>query len=542
VKNRLNDALRYFDLGYIPIPVNHDKRPLVEKWTELEDRQPSRDEIKSLFETFPGCNIGILTGKLLVLDLDDLNKALPFLDEFDFSGLKVPIASTPSGGQHWCFRNPLKLRNSQGTQTLKKRGLDIRGYGGQIVVEPSTNGNGSGWKWQVPLCRPEELPEPPEPLLSFLNKALSSSYSFSSYRDDHKADDHERPQMTTSDHKIFVEGSRNDHLFHTGTCLKNGGMEPQMLSQVLEILGQNCKPPLSEKEVSRIFESILARGERYERNLAQEVREWLEVTTGDHFMTTDVHRELQLTTRREKKTLTMILTRLCTEGVLEKYGGRAGQYRVINAEASEIDWLNAETEPLGLKWPLGEEQFVYTYPKSVSIIAGSPDGGKTAWLLNFIRLNMNRFPIHYFSSEMGGAELHKRLRLFDLPLNAWKFRALERATGFADVIRPDDINIIDYMEIHENHYLIGKWIKEVFDKLKKGIAIIAIQKKPGANMGVGGVTTLEKPRLYVTMEHGKARIEKAKNWTSQINPNGLECQFKLIKGCKFIVTEDWRKP
>jgi hypothetical protein len=50
---------------------------------------------------------------------------------------------------------------------------------------------------------------------------------------------------------------------------------------------------------------------------------------------------------------------------------------------------------------------------------------------------------------------------------------------------------------------------------------------------------LEKPRLYLSLEGGRAKIIVGKNWTSEINPVGLQLDFKLAQGSKFIIQKDW---
>jgi hypothetical protein len=158
-------------------------------------------------------------------------------------------------------------------------------------------------------------------------------------------------------------------------------------------------------------------------------------------------------------------------------------------------------------------------------------------------MNMNRFKINYFSSEMGPVELKERLSKFENPLSDFKkVKWLERSGNFADVIKPDEVNVIDFLEMTDNFYLVAQYIKEIFDKLTTGIAIIAIQKNPGQTLGLGGGRSIEKARLYLSMDSGRLKIEKGKNWANQtINPNGWELTFKLLHGCKFIIQRDWFK-
>jgi hypothetical protein len=104
------------------------------------------------------------------------------------------------------------------------------------------------------------------------------------------------------------------------------------------------------------------------------------------------------------------------------------------------------------------------------------------------------------------------------------------------------LNIIDFLEIHDEFYKVGALIKDIFDKLSTGLAVIAIQKNRGRDEGLGGQRSLEKPRLYMAMEPGKLKIVKAKNWlNSTMNPNGMCMEFKLAKGCYFKGTGTWKR-
>jgi len=90
--------------------------------------------------------------------------------------------------------------------------------------------------------------------------------------------------------------------------------------------------------------------------------------------------------------------------------------------------------------------------------------------------------------------------------------------------------------------MIADYLRAIHEKLSSGIAVVALQKKRGADLGRGGDFGLEKPRLYLSMDAGKLTIQKAKNWADpRANPNGLVCEFKIVNGCKFIVTQDWHK-
>jgi hypothetical protein len=235
----------------------------------------------------------------------------------------------------------------------------------------------------------------------------------------------------------------------------------------------------------------------------------------------------------------MAIKRLVELGNIEPCGKKSGVYRKVDNNMDKIDYLNAAGEMLNLKWPFGIEKLCGLMPKNIVVVTGSPDTGKTAFLLDFIRRNMMTNKIFYFSSEMGALELKSRLEKFpQLPITGWNFTPIERAGNFADVIQPNDINVIDFLEIHQDFYMVGQWIKDIFDKLDKGIAVIAIQKNTGKGVDIarGGVGSLEKPRLYISLSNNPhtLKIVKAKNWVNDmINPNGLFMRYKIVGGCQF---------
>ena len=253
---------------------------------------------------------------------------------------------------------------------------------------------------------------------------------------------------------------------------------------------------------------------------------------------------LQIITKEEKNNAMVVFNRLCKEGLIEKYGNKRGCYIPIQRlEESIIDLRVADTSTLILKFPFGIHELVKIMPKNVIVVAGESNAGKSAFLLNFAAKNMIDHKVTYFSSEMGSAELKERLMNFTekLPFKSWEHCTfIERANDFDLAIRPEGINIIDFLEIHDDFYKVGGFIKKIFDKLTTGIAVIAIQKNKGRDEGLGGARSLEKARLYISMKPGQVKIVKAKNWvSSMINPNNLVKNFKLAKGMIFTDISGW---
>jgi hypothetical protein len=521
--NNMDAALDYLKRGLSILPLAKDKKPLMQ-WQELQTRQPTELEVRQWFKQWPDCNIGIVTGKisnLTVIDCDSQEAIESFYAGYQG---KTPNVKTPHG-MHFYFQYQEGVRN---TARLTDH-IDVRSEGGYVVAPPSINGDGTAYRFVNDLSFA---------LDSFINCFLYKHYK--------EGKSQEYQQVSTS-HKYFIKGTRDDDLFHVANCLIKGHAENDVVEQVLEILAENCDPPFDKNEIPAKIKSALDRAERKERNIMQEVKEWLESQQG-HFRVSDYYNESHVVTKQEKHAVILAMRRLCDQGILESYGQRSGTYRKLETDIEYINWQDADASEYPLELPLNIHELVKLYPGNIAILAGASNTGKTSFMLETIRLNQKKYPITYLNSEMAAPELRLRLKLFEdvCKLSDWKFTAIERSSNFADVIDPDGFNVIDFMEIYDEFWKIGGWIRDIHLKLKKGIAVIAIQKKTTTkqttqDFGRGGELTLEKPRLYLAMDRGKIKIVKAKIWRNhERNPNGLTRDFNIISGWKFKPKGDWQ--
>jgi hypothetical protein len=277
------------------------------------------------------------------------------------------------------------------------------------------------------------------------------------------------------------------------------------------------------------------------------VRDWVEQQEG-WFTLQQLSRDIPGLTTANRD---MIISRLKKDCVIEADGTTAGRYRRINGESDLIDWQHADlNSALDLEFPFRLEDYCLVFPGNVIVVAGSGNAGKSAFMLDFARRNMNKYKTVYFSSEMGDVELAHRIHQFEengiISITDWNVEFRDRLNNFADVIQPDAINIIDYMEITDKFYLISGMILDVWKKLNhngqhSGLAVISLQKKSNVDIGRGGEGSMEKARLYLNMDYNKLTIKKAKAWKQHdINPNGMYFTFKgLRRGCEFVDIQRW---
>jgi len=279
--------------------------------------------------------------------------------------------------------------------------------------------------------------------------------------------------------------------------------------------------------------------EKHFDNLAY-LLEWIDEAPG-WFSVSDITSDIE-----ERLIFTRKFETLVKTGHLERHGNRRGCYRKKETDLVEMDYINADDSPVDIWLPFEVSDLVEIYDGNIIIISGAKDSGKTCMNLNIIKENRHRFSeIHYFNSEMGSGELKKRLSNFpDISLDQWNFKAYERASDFEDVIFPGigKLNIIDFLEIHDEFYAVGKKLKAIHDKLKGAIAIICLQKNPGQDTGLGGWRSLEVTRLALALDYEKVKIVVGKNRRDpSINPRGLIKTFQIKGGYQIIDKNEWHR-
>lgn len=274
-----------------------------------------------------------------------------------------------------------------------------------------------------------------------------------------------------------------------------------------------------------------------------DILNWLNICPGE-FSVRDIDYDLNIKSKEEKRLRLIVLEDMIKENKLERIGSKRGYYRPYQMDLQPLRIGKVDSQYIRFWLPFKLHEYVGIMPGNIIIIAGAPNAGKTALIMNIIKNNRDYFKnIDYFNSEAGEEELNLRLSKFDgMATSDWseKVHAWERSENFSDVIRPGkhNLNVIDFLECHDEFYKMGQYIKEIHDKLKGAVAVIGIQKNANQDNGLGGFRSMEKARLAISMDNGKMKITKAKNFITDFNPNGLTADFKLVNGCKFVAQEN----
>jgi hypothetical protein len=271
-------------------------------------------------------------------------------------------------------------------------------------------------------------------------------------------------------------------------------------------------------------------------------KDWIARTAGV-FTVGEMYRDLGISKQEERTKCQLFLAGLERAGEIEQSGTRAGHYRKKEKSLVPVDMTKPEEPRIAMYLPFGLHRDIVLQPKNIVVIAGETNSGKTACLFSLCSYNKSRADIRYLSSEMTPNEVKSRIDAFGEPRAEWEnVHFFERTMNFQDAILPHGINIIDFLEVHDNFYAIGGEIKKIFDALTTGVAFIALQKRQGELFGRGGEFSLEKARLGISLfTHGRlpdgivgsAKITKAKNFIPGRNPDGKEQFYILRNGCLY---------
>ena len=270
------------------------------------------------------------------------------------------------------------------------------------------------------------------------------------------------------------------------------------------------------------------------------VDDWLEEHQGEKFDLDTICRQLDIKTRDDRHHVVKKLSHEVTHENLEKSDRL---YIYINKTFKCIDWVNASSSPpLRVNFPYGIEDdskfgfdgHAVISPGDIIVIAGVSNMGKTAWCLNFLWENMDNFPCTLMGNEYTAAKFKRRVSrmTWHNPLTDQghsKFELIERRSDWKAVIRPNNINIIDWINLDDNFFKIGSIIEGIQSQLKEGIAVISIQKSESKGLGLGGSFSEHLASLYLTIDFERMTVRKCKEWNNH-NPNGEMYKFRIVDG------------
>jgi hypothetical protein len=303
-----------------------------------------------------------------------------------------------------------------------------------------------------------------------------------------------------------------------------------------------CLTDASKKDITICVEGIcdLALSFKEDVSWAREVKEWVSASSG-YFSLQQCYHDLHAINAEDKTAVRVSISRLVKKGELEKDEKTNGKYRKVDNSMEQIKWWEASDECVPIYLPFDLDEKVYVPHKAIIVVAGVSNQGKSGFTLELAEKNCDNFPVRYCASEWSPSNLKRRLKKFDFnEEKARKIEFISRSRNFADVIDPNGLNIIDFLEIHDDAWKVSGQIEAIFDKLSEGIAVVLLQKSPGSPFGKGGHGTIEKACLAVTLDNKILQIGKLKDpIDDEANIDKLGCHYEFGKGGRLIKASQW---
>lgn len=520
----LEMALELVRAGKSIIPIQpKGKKPALPKWEEYQTRIPTEDEVCGWFKRNPKANIALVCGaisNIVAVDVDGeqgqawFKENMPRPNCYQYTSSKSKF--------HAFYAHPgHPIPPAVGIS----KEVDVRGDGSYVVFAPSTHSSGavytlhylagfSGWDSLVPCpdltqFKPESTPKAKVCTTAEVGEGSRNA------------------TLTAMVGKWYAKGLSRDEVF----CFAIGWNDT------------HCNPPMPQREVERTVDSVLnTHGKNNPMAInADGIRKWVLAIPGQ-FTTKDLDAELGIKDKDDKLFRTVVLEGLCDEGIIERVGNTRGTYRIRDRKMNVLSIDEDDVPEVNIWLPFGLNRNVKVQQKNIIIVAGETNSGKTSLLMNMAWMQAKFSPSRYLCSEMTGPELKSKTMAFG-HVERWKqVEFVERTSGFHDVILPNGITYIDYLEVYDNFFRIGEDIRKIYDALDTGVVVIAMQKATGSDLGRGGAFTIEKARLALSLySHGKmldgiigsAKVMKAKNIRPGFNPEGREIFYTLRGGYYF---------
>lgn len=237
-------ARKMAEFGFYVFPcIEREKRPATPNG--LKNASRDLDKIVTAWTARPHMNVAIRTGAesgIFVLDVDG-DEGWDSLHRLEDEHEELPSTlsvSTPRGGQHFYFLHPgWDLRNTAG---FPASGLDLRGDGGYVLAPPSVGPGGRQYEVDE-QCQPVAAPE-------WLLGLVRSYQS--------KVDQSLQGRV---DWVVFLNnaptaGERNTRMTKYVGHLFGVGMDAREVMATAALLNAHAKPPLPDKDLGVIVQSI----------------------------------------------------------------------------------------------------------------------------------------------------------------------------------------------------------------------------------------------------------------------------------------------
>jgi len=273
-----------------------------------------------------------------------------------------------------------------------------------------------------------------------------------------------------------------------------------------------------------------------------DVELWIKtVATGEFHYKNVLGLNGKITPKSDNK-LRGIIFELCKANVCESIGKKDGWYRPVEDGVAPLNFGQLRPRDFPLVLPFDLRKYVFIYPDTTIIVAGSKSSGKTGFCYRAIADNWGKMNIILLSNVEGGKEqMYDRFKAMDIDLAVEPQFIYPVYDHFHDHIKDKNtLYVIDYIDAPEgdDFYLIGAQVKKVDHKLQglNSVALIGLQKPRDRDMAFGKEQTLKVASLYLAMDANKLKIVDCKVPASKnLHPKNMQWTFQYdVEGTEFL--------
>lgn len=293
-------------------------------------------------------------------------------------------------------------------------------------------------------------------------------------------------------------------------------------------LNNNLTNNIKEKEEERTLDR--------KKTVKDFVREFITLSDGV-FTLDDIIKECGLYSDK-RNAVKCALSDFIAEGLIERRGLRSGSYSPIKSTGIHMNESisSAKTTPVTMYLPLAIDALLNIHNRNLIVIQGLSNAGKTAFLMEIARLNRKNFSnIKYINTEMDASEIKDRIERRNMDVEEFlsfvsfylvKNTHLDGAVRYE--IEPNGLNLVDYLHL-QDATLMATEMDKIQERLENGIAVVAIQKYLGKDMGYGGYGVKNRARLLIDLSKDIATLKKVKSplhWHKEIKVEDAYRRFE----------------
>jgi len=252
--------------------------------------------------------------------------------------------------------------------------------------------------------------------------------------------------------------------------------------------------------------------------LIDKIREYLDSAQGRVVHLKDVRAFLNIETGSKEDTnmRTHMSTTLVREKIVKPSGLNDGVYKVLLPIKPVQWWVDTNEEPIEFIFPrnhnederaFGIEDCVEVFAGDLVLITGRSNYGKTVMALSIMGENLDKMHAVLMGSEYtasdGKISPKFKRRMSRMNWVKWltddgkpRFDLLPVGADYEDYIESDCLNVVDWISLAGDYYLIDRVMKSIKDRVGNGIAVIVLQKNKDAEFGEGG----ERTQRYADVE------------------------------------------